>query len=215
MQYFSVLSHTIPILLLAFFLNFLIQRWICYLYHKSHNILSFPEQIAKRSRWRSIFFITTFALCMLQITSIYDSLQCLYTGIALFFLLLITCTDYEQYTIFDAMLLPFAGFGLLSILHLQLPLADHLLAAFCGSLVFLLLAFLSRGGIGGGDIKLIAVLGLWFGTDFLRCIIITGFIFGGLAAFLLLLTHKKSRSDFFAYGPYFTLSAIFFLLFPS
>ena len=66
-------------------------------------------------------------------------------------------------------------------------------------------------GVGGGDVKLIATLGLWLGFDLLN-IVIYGTIFGGLAAILMILTKQKDRSSYFAYDPYFALTAIYFLL---
>ncbi|MBQ1335390.1 MAG: prepilin peptidase, partial [Selenomonadaceae bacterium] len=139
--------------------------------------------------------------------------EALFWGLlALFFLLLIACTDFEQYVIFDAMLLPFALAGLAAALLLGMPVPDHLLSGFLGGLAFLVLAILTRGGIGGGDVKLIAVLGLWFGPERLLNIVLPGLLLGGLAALFLLLSKKKKRQEAFAYGPYFCLAAIFFLL---
>lgn len=77
--------------------------------------------------------------------------------------------------------------------------------------MFLLLGILSRGALGGGDIKLIACLGLWLGTDALIFVAVAGSIFGGLSALVLLLGKKKRKSAF-AYGPYFTLTTLALLL---
>ena len=125
-----------------------------------------------------------------------------------YFLVLYTFTDFEQQVIFDHMLIPFAALGLLQTIALQQPLLDHLTAAAAGGLIFLLLAILTRGGIGGGDIKLIAALGLWLGIDNLLSVSMAGLVLGGIAAFFLILTGKKKRTDYFAYGPYFILTAI-------
>lgn len=123
-----------------------------------------------------------------------------------------TATDFEQYCLFDAMMLPFAAGGLL----LQLPrLTDHLLAAAVGGAVFLVLAILSRGALGGGDVKLIASLGLWLGTDALLFVTMAGIVLGGLAALLLMLLRLKKRKSAFAYGPYFALTTLALFLMRS
>ena len=71
---------------------------------------------------------------------------------------------------------------------------------------------MTHGAIGGGDIKLIFVLGLWLGTGQLYVTILIGLVLGGLAALLLLITRQRSRRDFFAYGPWFALPALYLLL---
>lgn len=73
------------------------------------------------------------------------------------------------------------------------------------------ISFLTSEGLGGGDIKLVAVLGLWMGSEKLLTVVIISCILGGIAAIILILTKKKSRKDFFAYGPYFSLTTIFIL----
>ena len=123
-----------------------------------------------------------------------------------------TITDFEQQVILNEMVFVFALFGLCHTLHLQLSLQDHLLAALGGGLLFLFLAFISKGAMGGGDIKLIAALGLWLGIKALITVIIYGAIAGGIAALLLLLSKKVKRKQYLAYGPYFAISAICILL---
>ena len=78
--------------------------------------------------------------------------------------------------------------------------------------MFFILTLLTKGAIGGGDIKLIAALGLWLGVRPLLSVIAYGFMAGGVAALFLLVTKQKKRSDYFAYGPYFALSGIGALL---
>ena len=130
---------------------------------------------------------------------------------AVFFLALITATDFEQYVIFDRMLVPFALIGILAAVYLGLPLGERFLAAAVGGGIFLAIAFVSRGGIGGGDIKLVATLGLWLGAENLLNVVIYACIGGGIAAVALILAGKKSRDSYFAYGPYFALAAMYFL----
>ena len=97
-------------------------------------------------------------------------------------------------------------------MYMQLPFAEHLAAGLGGGLLFFVLAVLTKGSIGGGDIKLIAALGLWLGVRSLIALIAYGFVAGGAAALFLLVTKQKSRHDYFAYGPYFALSGIGILL---
>ena len=186
------------------------SKWIDYLYASPNAPLSFPDEIEIRSKFRkpilaiSIFLIANFV--NIPKPMVYFAM------IAIFFMLLITITDFEQYVIFDKMLLPFAVIGLIAIYNLKLPLINHLEAALIGGGIFFLIALLSKGALGGGDIKLISVLGLWFGIDKLFSIVILGLIIGGFSALIMLVTKLKNRHEYFAYGPYFTFAAIYIIL---
>lgn len=72
-------------------------------------------------------------------------------------------TDYTKYMLYDVITLPILLFGLV-----YAGLTGDLLKAFIGAgglfIVYFLLAFFF-GGIGGGDIKLSAGIGAWFGIQ--------------------------------------------------
>lgn len=128
------------------------------------------------------------------------------------FIILIILTDYEQQLIFDRVLIGLALTVLFLSPWIEAYLINRIAAALLGGGIMLALSILSRGGIGGGDIKLLFVLGLWQGIDALLFILTFGFVSGGLAAALLLLTRKKKKRDFFAYGPYFAFGSLLTLL---
>lgn len=133
--------------------------------------------------------------------------EALFFAIYTVFLLTMLCSDIEQQIIFDKQLALFAMFGLLRSLLFSLPWEQHLLAALAGGLSFLLLAILTRGGIGGGDIKLIAALGLWLGGEALKLTALGGIIIGGLWALGAIAVKKKKRTDFIPYAPAFIIAA--------
>ena len=192
----------------------LADRWINTLYNKvrKSDLLSFPEQLTQRARIRKPLMILALMLGFSTASSLASGLHLGYLCVAIALLTLVTITDLEQYVIFDAMLLPLAVCGICYTLYLQLPLTEHLTAGFGGGLLFFVLALLTKGAIGGGDIKLIATLGLWLGIKALLTVIMYGAIAGGVVATLLLLLKKTTRKQFLAYGPYFALSAIGVLL---
>ena len=204
-----------PIILLSLLFTIAGSRWITQLFLKAQerDILSFPEQIEHRARFRKPLLFLLLLLCIgrawLNIT---HPLWLFYVILAIAFLSLVTVTDFEQYVIFDTMLLPFAIIGLCYTVHLQLPVGEHVAAALGGGLLFFLLAVITKGAIGGGDIKLVAAMGLWFGYRSLLTVIMYGFLTGGAAALIMLLTKQKQRKSYFAYGPYFALSGIGILL---
>lgn len=175
--------------------------WIDKLYSKNGE-LTFPKKISSRSRFRIpiLFFMLAIFICMAEN---------LWIAAAIFLLVLMTITDFEQYMIFDAMTLPLAIIG--AIFSLQGNFFNCLAAAVIGGGIFLLIAMVSNGALGGGDVKLIFALGFWLGAQKLFNVMLIGTIAGGIAALILILAKKKTRSSYFAYGPYFALTAIYFL----
>lgn len=210
LNFSEILKIQWPSLLFALACTFFGNMWIDYLYSKAlqRDSLSFPEQIEKRAKWRKPVLFVSLLLCFVNAWNMITMPTLIYILIAISFLLLMTITDFEQQVIINEMIFLFALFGLCYTLHLRLSLQNHLLASLGGGSLFLFLAFISRGAIGGGDIKLIAVLGLWLGIKPLITVIIYGSIAGGVAALLLLLFKKTTRKQYLAYGPYFAVSAI-------
>ena len=177
--------------------------WIDKLYSLS-NELTFPNDILSRSRFRK-------PILFLSLSILFNMTNDLRIMAAIFLLALMTVTDFEQYMIFDAMTFLLALIGAAYSWQTNLNLLDHAAATLIGGGIFLLLAVISKGALGGGDVKLIAALGLWLGYDLLN-VILYGTIFGGLAAIFMIITKQKSRHSYFAYGPYFALTAIYFLV---
>ena len=98
---------------------------------------------------------------------------------------------------------------LLLILALYAPGALWLrLVAAGGTFVVLAaLSILGRGALGGGDVKLMAVVGLWLGQEVVLALT-TGFILGGVAAVVLLFLRRAGRKDFFAFGPFLIIGTL-------
>ena len=189
-------------ILLAAILTFAGSFWIEKLYLNCAE-LTFQDEISSRSRFRKpILFIS------LLIFILVDDLWIMS---AIFLLILMTITDFEQYMLFDAMTFPFALIGAIYAYQNSI-LQDNLMAGALGGGIFLVLAIISKGALGGGDVKLIFGLGMWLGAEKLLNVVLYGTILGGIAALLMILAKKKDRGSYFAYGPYFTLTAIYFLI---
>ena len=79
-------------------------------------------------------------------------------------LVIIFVSDFTYMLIPDRVLLFFAGYFIIARIIVQMdPWYSPLIGAVGGFLLLLLIAMVSKGGMGGGDIKLFAVLGLVFG----------------------------------------------------
>ncbi len=85
-------------------------------------------------------------------------------------------------------------------------------ASFVATLaLFALLAAFSRGGIGGGDVRLAPVLAMflgWLGTSHVYIGLGGGFILGGIAAGGMLVTRRASASTRIAFGPFLCIGAV-------
>lgn len=85
-------------------------------------------------------------------------------------------------------------------------------ASFVVTLVlFALLAAFSKGGIGGGDVRLAPVLAMflgWLGASHVYIGLGGGFILGGVVAVAMLVTRRASASTRFAFGPFLCIGAV-------
>ena len=87
-----------------------------------------------------------------------------------------------------------------------------MIAAFFTTLVFfLVLSFVSKGGIGSGDVRLAPVLAMflgWMGWSYVYMGLASGFILGGIWALALIVMSKASRSSRIAFGPFLCVGAV-------
>ncbi len=77
--------------------------------------------------------------------------------------------------------------------------------------LFALLAAFSKGGIGGGDVRLAPVLAMflgWLGASHLYIGLGSGFILGGVVAAGMLVTRRASVSTRIAFGPFLCIGAV-------
>jgi len=91
------------------------------------------------------------------------------------------------------------------------PLAS-LLGLLIGGTLFYLIALISKGGMGGGDIKLIAMIGAFLGWQGVLFTIFSSALLGSLVGIMLMLLGKKGRKDKVPFGPFLSCGAILFML---
>ena len=150
-------------------------------------------------------------------------------------LIAITFIDFEHKIIPDRITYPGIAIGLLAslIIKHQAPLIlshipridsliDSSLGLLAGGGILWAIAILSKGGMGGGDIKLGAMIGAFLGwQDTLLTLLIAffvGAIVGIILMFLKLLVSKsfkvawKKRKSFIPFGPYLALGTLLTIL---
>lgn len=122
-------------------------------------------------------------------------------------LLLQALIDYDCQLLLDKISVLLAGAGFFYGLYFQKNLTDIFLGLTVGTGIMLALYVFSRGGMGLGDVKLSAVLGIWLGMDGVLLCLLIAFLTGGIAGVLLLVTGKRKRRDAIAFGPFLCLGA--------
>jgi len=81
----------------------------------------------------------------------------------------------------------------------------------CGG-IFLVIILASRGGMGGGDMKLGAMLGAFLGWKLGLLALMLGVLAGGAVALSLLILGRKGRKEAIPFGPFLALGgAVAFL----
>ncbi len=136
-------------------------------------------------------------------------------------LVVITFIDLEHQIIPDEITLPGLALGLLAgWLFLADPfqrasalgLKASLLGALVGFSLYYLIAVLSRGGMGGGDIKLMALVGAVEGYKGVLLSTLVGSFLGSLVGLYLMLFRGRGRKTKIPFGPFLALGALVGLL---
>ena len=154
---------------------------------------------------------TAFALCGLHFKPV--------LALALMFvltscLILISLIDYKTQIIPDGLVGVIAVSGVLyNLLYAPQGVVDMLFGAAVGFVVMLVIFVISRGGMGGGDVKLSAAVGLWLGVEGTLLFLLLAFIMGGILSLLLLVSGVKSKGDAVPFGPFLCLAAFVTVLY--
>ncbi len=108
----------------------------------------------------------------------------------------------------------FPGAGILGNLQLfpQPSILSGLIGGAIGFTFFLLVFLINPRGMGMGDVKLVALIGLATGFPLTLAALFIGIFIGGLAAVVLLTLRKKGRKDVMPYGVFLGIGPIIALL---
>ncbi len=132
-------------------------------------------------------------------------------------LLVITCIDLEYRVIPDKISLPGIVIGFVLSFFLPWPgWLNSLLGILAGGGSLLLVAcayewLTGREGMGGGDIKLVAMMGAFLGWEAVPFIILAGSLAGLLAGGLMTLIRRQDSRLAIPFGPFLAFGALFHL----
>jgi leader peptidase (prepilin peptidase)/N-methyltransferase len=128
-------------------------------------------------------------------------------------LLIVTMVDLDYRIIPNIITLPGMVVGIsLSMGVLPLTPLASLSGLMIGGAIFYLIALVSKGGMGGGDIKLIAMIGAFLGLRGGLFTIFASALLGSGVGLMLVLLGKRGRKDRVPFGPFLSFGAILFML---
>ena len=127
-------------------------------------------------------------------------------------LVIITVIDIEHQIIPDVITLPGIVLGLAAGSY-TIGYIDSFSGFLLGGGLFYLLAVLSNGGMGGGDIKYIAAAGALVGWQKVLLIIFIGAFLGSFMGLLQIVVQKKSRKSLIPFGPFLAAATLITLFY--
>lgn len=124
-------------------------------------------------------------------------------------LLVISLIDLRHYIIPNGLVVAIIALGLIHLILNYERWLDYVIGFFAVSVVLLLMAIITRGSMGGGDIKLMAAAGLLLGWELILLALMIGSIIGSVVGLTLMAMKIITRKQMIPFGPF--LSAGIFI----
>ena len=134
-------------------------------------------------------------------------------------LICISFIDLEHMIIPDVISLPGIVLGfLISLFSPQVTWIDSLLGIVAGGGILYLVALVfellrKKEGMGGGDIKLLAMIGAWLGWKAIPFVILSSSLVGAVLGSAALLLSRKGIQARLPFGPFLAFGAILYIFF--
>jgi leader peptidase (prepilin peptidase) / N-methyltransferase len=128
-------------------------------------------------------------------------------------LVAITGIDLDHQIIPDRITLPGIAVGFLSsFLGTRVSWVESLLGIVAGGGILFAVIMLSGGGMGGGDMKLGAMMGAFLGYKLALLALFSAVLLGGIVALALLSTGIRKRKDPIPFGPFLAIGSVLAML---
>ena len=164
----------------------------------------------ERVRWAVLLLLP---IGMAVAASRFDLLQALAVSLAVLALLVITATDMLRFRVPNVITYPGTIAALAAaVLMPDGRIGDAVLAAVLGGGVFFVLAVITRGGIGLGDVKLAVLIGAALGLPIAVEALVYGIVAAAVVMAVLLIAGIVGRRQPVPYAPFLSLAAIVVLL---
>jgi len=133
-------------------------------------------------------------------------------------LIIIAFIDLNEQIVPDVISLPGIVIGfILSFFVPYISFINSVLGIFAGGGIILIIGLagsiiFKKEAMGGGDVKLAAMIGAFLGWRYIIISLFLGFFLGALAGIILILSKIKSREDVVPFGPFIVLGSLITLL---
>lgn len=101
---------------------------------------------------------------------------------------------------------------ILSLFFNHITLTDSILGVLIPGGALLLIALMFKGGMGIGDVKLVALVGSFTGWQLTLFAIFTGAIIGTIISIILIIAGVNERTSKIPFGPYISLGVVISIL---
>jgi len=163
------------------------------------------EPWTSRVRWGAVLPLPAL---MAVAGSRFEVAQALMVSLLVGALLVCTATDLLRYRVPNVITYPSIVAALLAAVFMpDADLQSAVIAALAAGAGFFVLALITRGGLGLGDVKLVVLIGALLGLH-AALAIFWGVIAGGLVIFALYATGVVGRKEPVPYAPFLALAAI-------
>jgi len=129
-------------------------------------------------------------------------------------LIVVSLIDLRYKIIPDIITIPGIVTGIVaSALVLPSGIVNSVSGVILGGGIFFVAALLSRGGMGGGDIKLLAMMGAFLGwMDVILIVVVSSFL-GSIVGIFLMVFHGKGRKHPIPFGPFLAIAGVIAIFF--
>lgn len=142
----------------------------------------------------------------------------LYYGALFLLLLLISIADIKTYRIPDRYIIIGSIWAIIfNVMGEGIGIVEGFYGAIIGGAAILAISYLSllifkKPGMGGGDVKLMAMTGLFIGWQLTLLSILFAIYIAGLTSIVLLIAKKIDRNDYLPFGPYLAMGIVLSIL---
>lgn len=132
-------------------------------------------------------------------------------------LLVITFIDLDHRIIPDIISLPGMAIGIiLALAGISIPIKSSLIGLLAGGGLLFIVAYVyealtKREGMGGGDVKLLAMIGAWLGWQAVLFTLFFASLFGTIIGGTIMLIQKEGRYYAIPFGPFLSWAALAYI----